>query len=133
MAEETTKAKKSNKGLIAGIIAGAAVLVAAIVVILIIVLSGGKKIDIVGTWKLTSAKQGDTDYTSLLEAFGGKPTITFNEDGTGEMEMSGSKTSFKYDKDNLEMTQGDEKTKIDINDNKITITSSGMEMVFEKQ
>ena len=128
---EAQAKKPMSKGLIAGIIAGAAAIIAAIIIIIIIVTSG--KPNIVGTWKLVSAKQGDTDLTSLVTAYAGTPTITFNDDGTGSMTLSGDTTKFQYDKNNLEIKDDEGSSKIDVSGNKITLSYQGTTMVFEKQ
>lgn len=53
------EAKKNNKGLIIGIIAGAVAVIAAVVVILIIILGGSPSLE--GKWHIVGAKEGDIE------------------------------------------------------------------------
>ena len=129
------QAKNANKGLLIGIICGIAAIIAIVVIILIIVLSGGKKADLVGTWKLTLMKEGDTEYqVEQLEKLGFKGSITFKEDGTGTLKMPGSgTTSFEYDKDKMTMTAEGDTTDIKTSGSKIVIEEDSVRMEFEKE
>ena len=80
--------KKSNKGLMIGIIAAVSVLLIAIVtIVLVLVLGGGD--DLVGTWKSEDGIE-----------------LTLKKDNTGTMGMSGINMPIKWEKDGdkLEMT-----------------------------
>ena len=80
--------KKSNKGLMIGIIAAVSVLLIAIVtIVLVLVLGGGD--DLVGTWKSEDGIE-----------------LTLKKDNTGTMGMSGINMPIKWERDGdkLEMT-----------------------------
>ena len=131
---QEAKAKNANKGLLIGIICGAIATIAIVAVILVLVLTGGKA-DLVGTWKLTSMKEGDTEYNlEQLEKIHYEGSMTFKEDGTGTLKMPGSGTnSFSYDKDKMTMTAAGDTTDIKVDGSKIVIEEDTVKMEFERE
>ena len=129
------KAKNANKGLLIGIICGIAAIIAIVVIILIIVLSGGKKADLVGTWKLTLMKEGSTEYTiETLDKLGLKGSMTFEEDGTGTLKMPGSGTKkFTYNKDKMTATVDGDEADLKVSGKTLTIEEGSVKMEFEKE
>lgn len=73
-----TQPKKSNKGLIAGLVAAAVVVVIAAVLIFTNCSSGGGKNEYVGTWEGSATYQGIS-----IDC-----TLTLNDDQSAEMEVS---------------------------------------------
>ena len=131
---QEAKAKNANKGLLIGIICGAIATIAIVAVILVLVLTGGKA-DLVGTWKLTSMKEGDTEYNlEQLEKIHYEGSMTFKEDGTGTLKMPGSGTnSFSYDKDKMTATIEGDTTDLKVSGKTLTIEEGTVKMQFEKQ
>ena len=117
--------KKSNKGLMIGIIAAVSVLLIAIVtIVLVLVLGGGD--DLVGTWKSEDGIE-----------------LTLKKDNTGTMGMSGINMPIKWERDGdkLEMTisfmgesETEEMTIVKLSKKTLILASeSGDEQTFTKE
>ena len=117
--------KKSNKGLMIGIIAAVSVLLIAIVtIVLVLVLGGGD--DLVGTWKSEDGIE-----------------LTLKKDNTGTMGMSGINMPIKWERDGdkLEMTisfmgesETEEMTIVKLSKKTLILSDeSGEEQTFTKE
>ena len=133
--------KKSNTGLIAGIIGGAVVIVAAIVIVLVIVLGNSGPS---GKYTLTKMTDKDgKDYSGLLSLLGGGEAMSIEFKGDGKCvvtgfsssEESGKAQDCTYTKDSIKATEdGEEKElKYKFEDGKVSIEDDGSVMVFEKK
>ena len=127
------EAKKDNKGLIIGIIAGAVAVVAAVVVILIIVLGGSPSLE--GKWHIVGAKEGDKEIydTSVLETMEMKNyAIEFKGNGKGVMTTSGD-YDITYDANKKTVINAAGETlDYKIEGKKLYVGSDDFWMIFEK-
>ncbi len=123
---------KNNK-IIAGI-CGVVVAIAAIVAVVVVVVNnnnnngnsnnGGssetRSNPIVGRWKYTDSDLGDLGIEFIY---------TFNSDGTGDYDMSGTKMPFTYTTDGSKLTinydSGPFETEYEINGNILNVKDSG--------
>ena len=124
---------KNNK-IIAGI-CGAVVAIAAIVAVVVVVINNNNNNDgdsgssssetrsnpIVGRWKYTDSELGDLGIDFVY---------TFNADGTGNYDMSGTKLEFTYTTSGSTLTinyteSGTFETEYEIKDNVLNVKDSG--------
>ena len=131
---QETQPKNANKGLLIAIICGAAATIAIVVVIIVLLLTGGKA-DLIGTWKLTSMKEGDKEFNiEQLEKFGMSGSMTFKEDGTGVYKQTGmSDSKFAYDKDKMTASIEGDEAKLSVSGKTLTVESGNMTMKLEKE
>ncbi len=121
------ESKKSNTGLIAGIIGGAVAITAIIVLVLVLTLGGGSK-GIVGTWKIVSAtERGEVATDAQLKAMGLEDfEITFESDGTCSAVRKGGEENTgdcKYEDGKL-YTGKDDVSDYELDGDKLTINIS---------
>lgn len=84
-----------------------------------------------GTYNLVSMEMdGEKVDADMLAEYGLEVTITFNSDGTGNIDMMGDKEEFEW-KDNKIMADGDE-ISFQLDGNKLTLEEDGETMVFSK-
>lgn len=84
-----------------------------------------------GTYNLVSMEMdGEKVDADMLEEYGVEITITFNSDGTGNIDMMGDKEEFEW-KDNKIIADGDE-ISFQLDGNKLTLEDDGETMVFSK-
>lgn len=127
------EAKKSNKGLIIGILAGAVAIAAAVVVILIIVLTQGHFE--AGTYKLTKVVEKGTEITGdALSLIGGETTMTLKEDGTGTVKSGSGTYDITWDKDKKTLTTEGTEYSVEVSGNSFTIKfNDELSQTFTKQ
>ena len=84
-----------------------------------------------GTYNLVSMElDGEKIDADMLEEYGMEITITFNSDGTGNLDMMGEKEEFEW-KDNKIIADGDE-ISFRLDGNKLTLEEEDGTMVFSK-
>lgn len=125
-----SKAKKSNKGLIIGIVCGAIAIVAIIIVLIVVLANGGTK----GKYVLSGMKDKDgNDYSSLISLMGGaKVFIDFK--GNGECEMSGEAGGLSFDseeEDKENETSASDVSKCTYTNDTITSVDNKEEVKYE--
>jgi hypothetical protein len=130
------ESKKSNTGLIAGIIGGAVAVTAIIVLILVLALGGGSS-SIVGTWKVVSAmEKGEVVSEAQMKAAGLDDfEITFESDGTCSAVRKGEKNTGDCKYEDGKLYAGDDDVwKYKLDGGKLTIDiSENASMVLEKK
>lgn len=128
--------KKSNAGIIAGIIGGAVAITAIVVLILVLTLGGGSK-GIVGTWKVVSATEkgqtitGEQLKTTGLDGY----KMTFESDGTCSVIKNGKEgaSSCKYE-DGKIYDDNEEAGAYELDGDKLTIIiSEDASMTLERE
>ena len=84
-----------------------------------------------GTYNLVSMEMdGEKVDADMLKEYGVEITITFNSDGTGNIDMMGEKEEFEW-KGNTITADGEE-ISFTLNGNKLTLEQDGETMVFSK-
>ena len=84
-----------------------------------------------GTYNLVSMEMdGEKVDADMLKEYGLEVTITFNADGTGNVNMMGEKEEFEW-KGNTITADGEE-INFTLNGNKLTLEQDGETMVFSK-
>ena len=141
--KEEKNNKKSQKGLIIGVI---------IAIIIITLAVGGyfaynnglfNKLESIigitvkiptGKYELIEMSSGETIYSqeelNALKSFGLSITLEVRDDKTGTLDMSGDKQEFTYDNKNISINN--QSTQYIIDDNKITFEQDGDKLVFQK-
>jgi hypothetical protein len=132
MSTKKEATKKSNAGLIAGLIGGIVAIIAIVAIIVVIVINN--KANVVGTWSLVGMKEGENEFsTEQLKEYNLTGTIEFKEDGTVIIKMHGeADKKFSYDKDKQTIEDG-EGGKYKIDGKKLIVDNGdGLLMTFEK-
>ena len=125
------EAKKSNTGLIAGIIGGVVAVIAIVVVIIVIIANGGSKLS--GKYNIYSMKEGDREVSAeMLKTFGmDGGYIEFKDGGKGVMNLYGQEQEFTYEGNKI--TADGETKELKVDGDKVTLEpSDSTSITFKK-
>lgn len=124
--------KKTNKGLIIGIVIGSIAIVAVILVLLLTL--GNKNKSIIGTYDLvgmvSEGEEISKDDIELMKQYGLYVYMQIEDETSGVLTMFGEKIPFKYDSDNIIINN--ELCPYTYKKEKLTLKKDTEELIFEK-